>query len=255
MGGDVNRWIQREALTGAVARAVCVPRAGGSARDFDPWRAPLGSQVELCAVQLPGRLDRYTEPALSDLWKIAAAVADALSGLPYLPLVLFGDCMGALVAFEAARALRRSGGVLPSALIVSSYPAPHRARTERTYADGTADDFRRRLQDVGGVPAAAIGDDELFELMLPTLRADFAAFEGYVYTEDEPLDVDIHALLGRTDPYYSAADLAGWQRHTSRELELTLFEGGHFFLREGDAAAAFVRDVAVAAREANSARS
>ncbi|HEV2372274.1 MAG TPA: thioesterase domain-containing protein [Streptosporangiaceae bacterium] len=250
----MNRWIQREALPGAVARTVCIPRAGGSARDFDSWRAPLGSQVELCAVQLPGRLDRYTEPALSDLGEIAAAVAGAVRGLAPLPFVLFGDCMGALVAFETARALRRTGDALPSALAVSSYPAPDRVRTERTYADGTAEDFRRRLQDVGGVPAAAIHDDELFELMLPTLRADFAAFEGYVCQQDEPLDVDIHALLGRTDPYYSASDMAGWQDHTSREFRLTRFDGGHFFLREGDTAASFVRELAMAVQEADSAR-
>jgi len=244
----MSGWLQREYAPDAVARAVCVPRAGGSARDFDAWRAPLGSQVELCAVQLPGRLDRYTEPALSDLLEIAAAVAEAVWALTPAPFVLFGDCMGALVAFEAARALRRGGGPAPAALVVSSYPAPHQARTERRYADATPGEFRRRLQDVGGVPAAAIDDDELFELMLPTLRADFAAFEGYACGEEEPLDAGIHALLGRGDPYYAPSDLAGWQRHTSRDFKLTLFEGGHFFLREGDAAAMFVRDVAVASR-------
>lgn len=245
----MNRWIQGETLPGALARVVCVPRAGGSARDFDSWRAPLGAHVELRAVQLPGRLDRYTEPALSDLRQIAAEMARAVAGLSPLPLVLFGDCMGALVAFEAARVLRRNGDLLPSALVVSSYPAPHQTRTERTYADGTADDFRRRLKDVGGVPAAAIEDDELFELMLPTLRADFTAFERYVCTDEEPLDVDIHALLGQSDPYYSAQDLAGWERHTRQQFTLTLVEGGHFFLREGDATAVFVREVALAARK------
>jgi hypothetical protein len=96
----VSRWIVRRGSGAARARVICISRAGGTARDFDAWPAMLGEEIELCAVQLPGRLERFREPALHDLREIAAAVADAITELPPLPYLLFGDCMGALIAYE-----------------------------------------------------------------------------------------------------------------------------------------------------------
>ncbi|MDT0457049.1 thioesterase domain-containing protein [Streptomyces sp. DSM 41527] len=243
-------WIQSVSAPDAVARVVCLSRAGGSARDFDRWRAPMGEDVELAAVQLPGRLDRFHEPPLSDLHEIAEEVAAALTTLPARPYVLFGDCMGALLAFETACALRRRGAAPPDCLVVASYPAPDRLRTERPYGDGSADDLRQRLREVGGVPPAVLDEDELFELMLPMLRADFAAFEGYRHRPTEPLSVDIHALVGADDPYVTVTDLHGWQRHTTGEFTARALPGGHFFLHESDDAVSRVRSLALAGARA-----
>ncbi|KPI15314.1 Thioesterase [Actinobacteria bacterium OK074] len=239
-------WIQSSSAADTVARVVCLSRAGGSARDFDQWRKPLGEEIEMCAVQLPGRLDRFHEQPLSDLHRIAEEVAAALTTLPPRPYLLFGDCMGALVAFETASALRRLGATLPTCLVVASYPAPDRMRTERPYGDGSAQDLRERLREVGGVPPAVLDEDELFELMLPMLRADFAAFEGYRYRETEPLASAVHALVGAEDPYVTVTDLIGWRRHTTGEFSARALPGGHFFLHESDEAVSFVRGLALA---------
>ncbi|EFL30509.1 thioesterase 1 [Streptomyces viridochromogenes DSM 40736] len=238
-------WIQSAEAPRAVARVVCLSRAGGSARDFDQWRKPLGEEIEMCAVQLPGRLDRFHEEPLSDLHRIAEEVADALTTLSPRPYLLFGDCMGALVAFETASALRRLGAAAPASLVVASYPAPDRMRTQRPYSDGSAEDLRERLREVGGVPPAVLDEDELFELMLPMLRADFAAFEGYRYRETEPLASGIHALVGADDPYVTVADLHGWRPHTTGEFTARALTGGHFFLHESDEAVSLVRDLAL----------
>lgn len=246
----MTEWIQRVTKPGAAARVVCLPRAGGSARDFDSWRAGLGEQVELCAAQLPGRLDRFREPALDDLGIMAAQVAAAIQQLNRLPYLLFGDCMGALVAFETARVLRAAGAGLPGALVVASYPAPDGIRTERSYHDAPPAEFRQRLRDVGGLPPSALADDELFDLLLPTLRADFAAFERYRYRPEPPLELDIHAMAGAQDPFVAVEVLESWRDHTSREFSLSAFPGGHFFLRDSAAAVSRVRALALAATDA-----
>jgi medium-chain acyl-[acyl-carrier-protein] hydrolase len=245
----MSGWIQCGGTAGARARVICVPRAGGTARDFDQWRGPMGAEVEVCAVQLPGRLDRFREPALDDLGQIATEVAAVAQELAPKPTVLVGDCMGALIAYEAARALRRSAAAAPLALVVSSYPAPDRARTEQPYHDAPVAEFRERLRDVGGAHPDVLEDDELFELMLPTLRADFAAFERYRYVPEAPLEIGVYALLGRDDPYVSTADLQGWQAHTSHGFIVRDFAGGHFFLPESQEAVQFVRDLALGAAQ------
>lgn len=239
----VSRWIVRQGSAAARARVICISRAGGTARDFDAWPAMLGEETELCAVQLPGRLERFREPALRDLREIAAAVADAIAGLPLLPYVLFGDCMGALIAYEVLVALRDRGLPLPVALAVGFYPPPDQPRTGAKYADAAAEELRARLREVGGVPVEVLDDDEFFELLTPTLRADFAAFENYEYSPQPPFDVDLLVLVGRQDRYVGEADVQGWGRHTVARFKVRTLDGDHFLLRSNSDAARLVRDL------------
>lgn len=239
----VSRWLRCAPAGAARARLVAASRAGGSARDFDAWPALLGDDIELCAVQPPGRLERFREPARRDLLEIATEVAAAVAGLEPLPYVLFGDCMGALVAYETASALREAGAALPSALVVGSYPAPDVPRSERAYAHAPATELRDRLREVGGVAGEVLEDDEFFELLLPTLRADFAAFEGYRHAPRPAFELDVHVLVGRDDRYVPAGQVRGWARHTTGRFAVHAFDGDHFFLRSNREAVRFVGDL------------
>jgi medium-chain acyl-[acyl-carrier-protein] hydrolase len=134
----------------------------------------------------------------------------AIETLDAKPYLLFGDCMGALISYEAARMVRSRGGRQAAALIIASYPSPDQLRTTKPYHQAPTGELRQRLREVGGVPPAVLEDDELFELLLPTLRLDFAAFERYRYVPEAPLDIDIHAIGGRGDPYVSASALECW---------------------------------------------
>jgi medium-chain acyl-[acyl-carrier-protein] hydrolase len=241
----VTAWLQASAVDRPAARVCCLPRAGGSARDFDGWDCALGPQVEVCAVQFPGRLNRFLEPAATSLVDASVAIAAELADRTDLPMVIFGDCMGALIAFEVVRELRRKYGFVPEALVVASYLPPHEIRTTRPYHDAPPDDLRARLAEVGGVAPEMLADDELFELMLPTLRADFSLFETYEYRPEEALSSDIIAIVGSADPYVSSASLAGWQQHTSGTFEIREFPGGHFFLRDSPPALEMVRQTAL----------
>ena len=127
------------------ARVCCLPRAGGSARDFDDWSGRLGEGIEVAAVQLPGRLNRFREPALTSLIDVAEAAAAELAAGRDLPLVLFGDCMGALVVFEIARLLRARFAIVPVALVVASYLPPHEVRITRPFHDASPEQLRWRF--------------------------------------------------------------------------------------------------------------
>jgi surfactin synthase thioesterase subunit len=229
---------------------MCLPRAGGTARDFAPWAETFGSEIQLAAVQLPGRLERFRERAIDRCAPIAAEVAAIARGFEDLPLILFGDCMGTLIAYEVARKMRHDGIRLPAALIVASYPAPDHPRNEPPYHAAPLEELRARLARIGGVPRELLQDNEMFRLMLPTLRADFSVFERYKYNPEPPLPIDVHAIIGAEDTLTSAAHLEGWERHTSARFALRVFAGGHFFLRESEDVPRFVRDVALAATQA-----
>ena len=108
----------------AEMRLLCFPSAGGGVAQLYSWFQGLPSSVELCPIQLPGREERRREPPFRRMDVLVADVADALEPALNIPYALFGHSLGALVAFELARELRRRRLPPPARLFVSSRGAP-----------------------------------------------------------------------------------------------------------------------------------
>jgi medium-chain acyl-[acyl-carrier-protein] hydrolase len=213
-------------------RLLCFPNAGGGASAYRLWQERLPSDVEVCPVQLPGRETRLREPALRELPALIELLRVETAQLRQAPFAFFGHSLGALVAFELTRALRRRGERLPAQLFVSACRAPH------TEDDGVAlsslDDtaFLDALREFAGTPEPVLQDRELLALVLPTLRADFALRDGYRHTEEPGLPVPITAYGGEDDEHVPQSSLFGWRAHTQHSFSFARFPGGHFYLRD-----------------------
>jgi medium-chain acyl-[acyl-carrier-protein] hydrolase len=237
----------------AVVRLLCLPRAGGSAQDFFDWPQKISSKVHICSVQLPGRQERFVEPPIDRIEVLVGEIAILARELTDLPLVLFGDCMGALVGFEVMRELRRTGAHGPVSLIAASYPPPHHQRTGPVYHDAPEHMLREHLESIGGVSEELMSsfaeegleEEEFFELLIPILRADFAVYETYKYVPEPPLLSEIHVIGGAHDPYYCESVLEAWKHHTSGAFSLRLFEGSHVVVQRNPEVLAHVEQLAL----------
>ncbi|SCF06792.1 thioesterase II family protein [Micromonospora chokoriensis] len=227
---DPARWLRRfhPAAEDAV-RLVCLPHAGGSASFFFPMSRALAPHVQVLAVQYPGRQDRRREEHVADLHQLADQVFGALAAAPQQPTALFGHSLGAVVAYEVALRMRDAGLPDPVRLFASARRAPSRYRDERVHRLGDAEiiDELRRLS---GTHAATLADPELIQLILPAVRSDYQAIETYRHRPDAVLDCPVTVLTGADDPVVSAAEADDWRRHTTGEVEVRTFTGGHFFL-------------------------
>jgi medium-chain acyl-[acyl-carrier-protein] hydrolase len=212
-------------------RLFCFPYAGGGASVFRGWADGLPDSVEVCPVQLPGREARFREPAFTRLGPLTDAVAGALR--PYLdrPFALFGHSLGALVAFELARRLDRDGGPQPVRLFVSGCAAPSVPRGGRPIHGLPDSAFRAELRRLNGTPAAVLDNAELMEILLPTLRADFALCETYAFAPRPPLTCPISCWGGLGDDTASRQDLDAWREQTAGPFRLRMLPGDHFFVR------------------------
>src|SRR5205085_10328077 len=157
---------------------------------------------------------RSRESAFARLPPLVAALTDALR--PHLdrPYAVFGHSLGALVAFEWVRELRRRHWPTPELLIVSGRAAPHLPPRQRPIHTLPEAEFRAELARFNGTPAPVLGHDELMRTLLPLLRADFAAAETYEYVAEPALDVPITAVGGSDDPRATAAELDAWREYT-----------------------------------------
>lgn len=215
---------------GTRLRLVCLPYAGGGARIFRNWQAALPPDVELCAVQPPGREQRFGEAALTAMPVLVSALADALATLPAAPLAVFGHSMGALIGFELVRELRRRGLPEPQRLIVSGANAPHLPRGDTRWSDLDDPGLLDYVREMGGTPDAAFDNPELMQLFLPLFRADFSLCETYAFHEDTPLTVPVSAFGGARDQYVTTPGLAAWARHTVAPFQAEILPGNHFFI-------------------------
>jgi medium-chain acyl-[acyl-carrier-protein] hydrolase len=230
----VSAWFARyERVARPGLRLVCFPHAGAGAAVYRPWIPLLPADVELWAVELPGRATRIAEPARADLPALADELASAVTGEVPGPFAFFGHSMGALLAFEVGRRLARDGGAQPRHLVVAGARAPQLLRNRPLIASlPDAELVRVIVERYGGIPEPLLRQPELMSLFLPTLRADLRALEdyAYAYAAAPPLTVPIAALAGADDDNAPAADMACWEEQTSGGFALHTFEGGHFFV-------------------------
>jgi len=220
----------------AVLRMFCFPYAGGSDLTFRTWSRELPAAVEVCGIQLPGHGNRFREALIDRLEPLVNALTPML--VPYLdrPSVFFGHSMGALIAFEVARRLRRDSAPEPEYLFVSGRPAPQVPDPERRTYDLPEPEFLKELQRLNGTPKEVLEHPELLQLTLPIIRADFALCQNYRYEPDTPLAYPILAFGGVDDVEVSAEQLRAWGDQTTASFSQRMFLGDHFFLISARAA-------------------
>lgn len=230
----VSNWLQRlSPRPDAALRLFCFHHAGGSASTFRLWPRLL-PEFDVCAVQLPGRANRFGEPFFTDAEALLNGLVRALQPLLDRPYALFGNSMGSAVAGALAQQLFAAHVTLPRCLMVAGRQAPHRPFPEESMRKLSDRDLVKVVQRAfGGLSAEALANQELIEMMLPTLRADLALLESFPATAPVPLPVRIVALGGIDDACASTQRLQTWQACTTFPLQLHRLPGSHFFVDAG----------------------
>ena len=226
-----SRWFEIvPGAKGGSPRLFCFPYAGGSAQVFRSWQKYFSPDVTLCLAHLPGRAMRIGEPPFTRLKPLVRALVDEIIPQLQMPFAFWGHSMGSLISFELARELRRQGQPTPLALFVSGRSAPQIPDPNPPTFSLPEKEFIAELRRLNGTPKELLDSQELKQLFLPTIRADFELVDTYVYEPGEPLGCSIHAYGGLEDSPVPVDNLKAWQKQTLRPCVVRMFPGDHFFI-------------------------
>ncbi len=227
----MSEWFkQYPSSASAKLRIFCFPYAGGSAQVFSKWANKIPYPVDLFVLQSPGRGRRFNEKPIACLSTKVQILHREI--LPYttLPYIFIGHSNGALLAYELARELQKSGNCHLQHIVLSAKRAPHLPRIREPIHQLPGPEFLARLKDYDYTPDEVLENQEFMELFLPMLRADFALSDTHQFVQKHPLQSDASLFWGQQDKDVPLADVLAWRELLVGKTELVEFNAGHFFI-------------------------
>jgi medium-chain acyl-[acyl-carrier-protein] hydrolase len=219
------------AKTNTDVRLICFHYAGGSSVSFYPWKDKIASNVELLAINLPGRGSNIDKPLLNNIKDVTNVVLGHIKHYIDKPLVFFGHSLGGLISFELAKAMKEEGLKQPMHLILSGCMAPQKLYKRKKISRLSNKEFIEVLKIYNGISHEVMNEPSLTELFLPIIKTDISIIDDYKYRGNDPLDCSITTIGGKDDPTVLLEDIYPWESHTTRKYAHHTLEGDHFFIR------------------------
>lgn len=216
-------------------KLFCFAHAGGGASFFKTLANSLkGTDIEIIAIQLPGRENRIKEKPYENLKDIVKSLYNEI--LSYLEeqqqasFYFFGHSMGSLVSYELSLYMLNKKSDLPDHLFVSSFSSPNNQEKTKKYL--TNSDVISKLKNLNGTPLELLEDKAFLEIFLPAVKADFNIVNSYQENENIfQIPIPITVLFGTKD-IISVSDILDWKLYTSKDFNYQIFNGDHFYINQ-----------------------
>ena len=217
-------------------KLICFPHAGGFAFYFNFLRQiKTLHKGDLYLYEYPGRGYQGKEPNAESLMAIAqtaaARIADFAGDEPFC---IFGHSMGAFVAYETEALLEAHYGKQAARLILSGQHPPVCFQPHH-YGFGSEEELNEYLMKLGGFPEEVQTNLQMFRMLFTVCRDDIRLLEQYRPTCNV-VQAETVVLCGNDDAEVGdTEELTLWQESAPNLLEVKIFAGTHFYMREQEA--------------------
>lgn len=231
MTNPQNWYLEYKKNPQASLRLFCFHHSGGGASLYFPWIDHLSPNIEMIAVQLPGRENRYREPLVNNLSDIIHTLSEGFQSYKDKPFIVFGHSLGAFLSFELLRSIHKLYSLYPCHMIISATKAPHLPFRMKHLSQLDDKTLKEELKVYNGIDAGIFENDELLDLFLPIIKNDFSIYENYSYSKSHPFPCDILTLSGDRDATVTQEEILAWSTYTTGKFEHLSFPGEHFFIK------------------------
>lgn len=208
---------------------ICLPHAGGGTSRYRSWVLELEPYTDVLIPVLPGRENRFLEPAHMSVSNSVDEILAALKGKLNKPVYICGISYGALIAYELALALEEQN-VAIEGLYIASQRSPC-FESELRHWHGMSDlDLINNLQELGGIDTEAM-DPEVLSLFMGTIRTDLKASDDYLAIKRPKLSCPIQVLWGTQDPVIERRHIERWHGKSEAPVHLNKIDSGHFLMK------------------------
>lgn len=218
-----------------VFRIIFFPHAGAGPSAFRLLAEQLPREAEILCVQLPGRERRLKEPPLSSADEVITPLTEKIQSVcsDDVPTIMFGHSLGSLLSYCV---VHRMGPTRMTsklrALVLSGCQPPHIVRDESKGLHWrlSDEDLISEIRKLNGTDQEVLGNNELLELLLPTLRSDIRLADDLRQSLVPSISTPIIAIGGDNDPEVPRDEILAWRDYTKGSFEQRIFSGDHFFI-------------------------
>ena len=206
-----------------------IPGAGAGPREFIDWQENLGSNIEFRKILYNKGLTKPGQHC-ENMEQAAAMVAEEIlnTAAKEDDIYLFGHCMGASIAYEAASLLSREKNIRIKGLFIAAFISP-----DVPILDGISgfsdEEFAEEIHSHGVFPEEFFINRSLLKLFLPSIRADYRLIEEYCDKDKYKLDCPIIGFYGEDDEMVKPCETKGWAEYTDNIYRSIYFPGDHYF--------------------------
>ncbi len=190
---------------------------------------------DLYLYEYPGRGYQGKEPNAESLMAIAQTAAARITDfVGDEPFCIFGHSMGAFVAYETEALLEAHYGKQAARLILSGQHPPVCFQPHH-YGFGSEEELNEYLMKLGGFPEEVQTNLQMFQMLFTLCREDIRLLEQYRPTCNV-VQAETVVLCGNDDAEVGdTEELTLWQESAPNLLEVKIFAGTHFYMREQEA--------------------
>ena len=222
-------------------RLYCLPYAGGNASIYASFKDKIGDEIELVAIQLPGRSERMFEEAFTDMDALVETIYRQIASTLHEPFAFFGHSMGGVIAYALTKKIESYSRYRPVFTIISATkPIEVLNQNRKHMLDDKA--LIEMLKTYKASPEAVLESKELMDLLLPTIRADYQLIETYKAPVGKALETPL--ILFNCEEDMPKETICAWQKYFKYDAKYITFEGGHFFIHsQGDKMVREIREL------------
>lgn len=238
---ELDKWVVvRKPNPNAKYRLFCFPYMGGGATAFNQWPDYIPEDVEVCAIQYPGREERMDERPFDNVEELVKMMAEVLQPMFDKPFSFYGHSIGAGISFKLAHYLETNYNTSPDRLFVGGWIAPHlrspfeiieNMKEDEIMSEKGKPQIYMHLRNLE-ISEDVLNNEKLMDEMMPSIRADILLGKRYKYTENKPLSCPIVAFAGDNDTVFTVEQVKAWEEHTNNKFDFNVINGGHLFIRD-----------------------